>query len=941
MIRILGAAACALLCAAAAFAQSTDTASIRGTVIDPAGARVAGAAVTLDNVSSGSHRTTTTDTKGDFTLGAVPVAGTYRLRVSKAGFAETAQGPFTLRANETATFDVKIGPEAVSEAVTVYGTTEHVRSDSPELGTRLDDVALRTIPVFGRKLTSLPLLNSAVRPARGTGDLFLNNTLFVINGGGRRQTTIALDGASADDAWGRQTIFTNVPVSAVQDFTVLTNAFSAEYGRTTGSAINVVTKAGTNSLLGDVVLLDRPAGPEASAPVTNLSTKDVLKQGSATLSGPIVKDRIHILGSIEYNSQNRDSVITSPLAPAVYTGDFHQPLGLIRADDELTSSNHLMLRGNIDRLSDDNPQDVVGGVTLPSAGRTFRRATNAVALTDTAVISSSFFNEARVIREAGSPITQFTPLMPSTQFVRPGVSTEGESRAASLFSRQYQLADTLSSTFGNHSLRFGGDFIRSRSGGNGQEFGAPFSLGQFTFKTGIPATTPTSALTINDVARYTEGFGNASYRVTDRLWSLFVQDDWHPLTALTVNLGLRYDRQHLTDDTNNLAPRLGFAYNLGSDNRTVLRGGYGVFYSQVQSNIVATWALGGPTGFFNFSVAPGQLGFPTSLAPVTSFPAGAAVPARDVTIRPGDAAYYSQFFDVSKLRFYPSAFLNPETREATLGFEHEIARQWFVSADAVYTHTTGIPWNLDANAPAAFVRTAPGQTRSANAADATRPIVPAANGYRRILVTTNLGESKYRGLQFNLRKTFRDRAGVMLSYTRSHATNNIEADAPGGDPNDVSRPQAEWADSLLDQRNRTVLTLWHRVPFDIVIGGVATAASARPFNITTGADNNGDAANTDRPVTNGAVVGRNAGKGTSIFDADAFIEKDFTIQRGVQVALRAEAFNLTNRLNVVGRNGTWGNNADGTPLATFGLPLGGISNVDPGREYQFSLRARF
>ena len=223
MIRTLGAAVCALLLAAAAFAQSTDTASIRGSVTDAAGARVAGAAVTLENVASGTRRTIASDAKGEFAFGAIPVAGTYRLRVGKEGFAESAQGPFRLRANETATFQVKTAPEAVREAVTVYGTTEHVRSDSPELGTRLDDAAIRTIPIVGRKLTSLPLLNSAVRPARGTGDLFLNNTLFVINGGGRRQTTIALDGASADDAWGRQTIFTNVPVSAVQDFTVLTN----------------------------------------------------------------------------------------------------------------------------------------------------------------------------------------------------------------------------------------------------------------------------------------------------------------------------------------------------------------------------------------------------------------------------------------------------------------------------------------------------------------------------------------------------------------------------------------------------------------------------------------------------------------------------------------------------------------------------------------------
>ena len=170
--------------------------------------------------------------------------------------------------------------------------------------------------------------------------------------------------------------------------------------------------------------------------------------------------------------------------------------------------------------------------------------------------------------------------------------------------------------------------------------------------------------------------------------------------------------------------------------------------------------------------------------------------------------------------------------------------------------------------------------------------------------------------------------------------NNVEADAPGGDPNDVHAFNAEWADSLLDQRHRGVLTAWHALPLRFVIGGVVTAASGRPFNITTGADNNGDAANTDRPVIDGVVIGRNAGRNESVFTLDAFLEKSFGVG-GHELSVRAEGLNLTNRENVVGRNGVFGNNANGQPLGTFGLPLGGINNVDPGRQYQFEIRARF
>ena len=277
----------------------------------------------------------------------------------------------------------------------------------------------------------------------------------------------------------------------------------------------------------------------------------------------------------------------------------------------------------------------------------------------------------------------------------------------------------------------------------------------------------------------------------------------------------------------------------------------------------------------------------------------------------------------------------------TIGFEQQLASQWFLSADYVDTHTTDILWNLDANAPASFDRTTPGQTRSATAADATRPIAPVANGYRRILVTTNNGESKYRGVQLNLRRNFQEKAGLLASYTWSHATNNIEADAPGGDPNDVLNYNGEWADSLLDQRHRGVLTAWVKVPYEIVVGTVTTAASGRPYNITTGADNNGDAANTDRPVVDGKVLGRNAGSGSSYFSFDAFVERYFTVSRGVSLGVRAEGFNLTDHLNVYGRNGSYGNATTGVPPATLGTPLGGAANTEPGRQYQFSLRARF
>src|SRR5262249_4811536 len=176
----------------------------------------------------------------------------------------------------------------------------------------------------------------------------------------------------------------------------------------------------------------------------------------------------------------------------------------------------------------------------------------------------------------------------------------------------------------------------------------------------------------------------------------------------------------------------------------------------------------------------------------------------------------------------------------------------------------------------------------------------------------------------------------------SHTIDTAEADVPSGqDANDQNfRGIFERASSVLDQRNRLVMSGWYQFPYQINVGAVATLASGRPFNVTTGVDNNGDAGNSDRPVFNGLVLGRNTGRGTPVYDLDTFVEKEFKIAgEHTSISLRGEAFNLFNHSNIVGRSGVFGNST--TPLATFGTAVGGITNVEPGREFQFMLRLRF
>jgi hypothetical protein len=161
----------------------------------------------------------------------------------------------------------------------------------------------------------------------------MNQDLFTTNGAGRRQTWFEVDGVTGSDSWGRQTIFTNVPLSAVQEMTILENAFSAEYGGSTGSAVNIVTKSGGNQFHGDAVVVFRPSATEAalsgftvnSATSGNDLTNDTLIQPALSLSAPIGSDnRTHLFPSGEYSQEDKASPggNSKEFGGPIYLGEF-------------------------------------------------------------------------------------------------------------------------------------------------------------------------------------------------------------------------------------------------------------------------------------------------------------------------------------------------------------------------------------------------------------------------------------------------------------------------------------------------------------------------------------------------------------------------------------------------------------------------------------------
>jgi carboxypeptidase family protein len=989
-----------LFIAAPIAAQSPNTASMIIVVVDQNGAVINNARVSVLNNATGAVRDAVSGSDGSATISALSLTGTYSIVVAKEGFGNQELKDITLRSGETATLKVKllIGSQAVD--VTVFGTTDGVRAD-PLIGRRLDSSQINETPILGRKVTTLPLLNSAFRQAKGTGDLFVNATYFVTGVGGRRQTTVLLDGGNNDEGWGRQTAIATVPIGAIQEVTVLSNSFSSEFGWTSGPALNIVTKSGTNRLHGEGLFLLRPGdwqaktfstknfcAPSVSSCVTPATLNainpvdipDVLKQYSASIGGPIIKDKTFFFATADYTRQDRTTFLSSTLPAFLlpadghldYTGHYRQALVNGRLDHKLTSRQNLMGRFNIDRFFDDNPQDAVGGMNAPSVARRYTRRSVTGQINHTTVINANILNEARIAYLHGDPITLWEAQNLSTAYTRGGnvPFTIGQSRASDIYGHQVQFSDTLSWSIGKHYLRFGGSIIHHTSGGTGSEPGTAI-LGTFTFRN--TTTAPFDQLTLNDVQNYTQpiNFGISSYVLKQWLYTAFVQDSIRLRRDFTLDVGLRYDRQTLTDATKNFAPRVGFGWHPGSDSRTSIRGGYGMYYTQIRSNAVAGYLVNGLDGLTTYTASQDPVthvrepGFPTCLTgsclPLSFDPKtlpASQLPARDITIRAGQQSFYESQFSRYGLSFapllanYPDKLLNPRSQVLSIGAEREITRGLFVGGDYVRQRLTGIDRTIDLNAPKIFDRRMPGLTRSVALANRSRPILPANGGVRQVNVLMNLGVADYDGLQTQVSFRGFRKLYATISYTLSKATNNSEPDGNGVGPDQGTierQGEYERGPSLLDQRHRAVFFFSYLLPFNITAGTFTQIASARPFSATTGIDNNGDGLNNDRPVINGNVTGKSTFRGTATSDVSIFTEWRLRTSESTSILLRLEGFNIFNHGNYLGRGQTiYGDT--GTPLPTFGQlvavgnttnAIPAFANIDPPRMFQAQVRFIF
>ncbi len=983
-----------LLCALAvpALAQSPSTASVLVVVVDQTGGVIKDAKVTVLNVSTGATRDIMSGSEGSATFSALPLSGQYKVSVSKQGFTTQDVSDIVLRATETATVKVRLMISGTKSEVTVYGTSQVALEDG-QTGAHVDSATLDETPILGRKITTLPLFDSAFRQGKGLGDLFINQTYVVAESGSRRTTTYMLDGSNNDDGWGRQMMVTTVPAGAVQEVSTLSNAASAEFGWTAGPAMNIVTKSGTNFLHGEGLYLGRPGSwqatsfstkgfcppsittcvtPSTLTSITPVDIPDVLNQLSGSIGGAIVKDKLFFFAAEDYTDEHRTTQLSNTLPSFVldsngdltYVGHYRQQLSNVRLDDKLSSNQTLTFRANMDRMYDTNPQDAVIGTTAPTAARKYERDGLSGQVSDTAVLSSHLLNEAHIGFTDDSPVDKFTAIQSGTIYQRTAGAVPfkiGANQFSDLYSRQLNLSDTLSWTRGAHELRFGGSLGRNMTGGVGTEPGQSLG-GTFTFLgTGADGTLPFTQLTLADVQSYSQPFSfaqPANYTLNQWLGAVFVQDKWRVGSNLTLDLGLRYDRQSLMTSDKDFAPRLGFGWHPTS--KFTIRGGYDMYYTQIQSNVIAGYLQSGLDGFTTYTAAPGQVGFPTCLTcvPVAFTGSPSTVPARSITIIAGKASYYTSQFAQYGLNFnllpnYPTTLVSPRAQDATIGFDRELGRRWVLSSDYSYQYWGNLVRTVDLNAPSVFVRTSPGQTRTVAAANLTRPIVPTAGGVVNVNTIMNLGYAYYNGLTTQISYRGNPKMFFSVSYTLSKAMNTTEPDGNGAANNEnniATLGSQELGPSLTDQRHRAVINFHYMLPWGVTAGTVTQLASGRPINPITGVDDDGDGSVSDRPVINGVVVGRDSFRGTGTEDVSIYLEKEIKAGKNA-VKLRLEGFNMFNNPNLLGHAiNTYGDGA--TAASTFGQfssatnapgtsAIPAFANIDPSRMFQLQVRFLF
>lgn len=942
--------------------------SIAGRIVDAGGLPLPGATVTVTEQNTGFTRTVVTAETGAYSVPNLE-PGLYTITVEMSGFASIKQPDLRLTSGLNIPHDVKMQIAGVQEQVTVTGQSPLIETTNSQIGGTLSSQEIQDVPSNFRNFTALTQLIPGITPNPAASTF--EGGQVVANGTPSQQNVYLLDGMYNNDdrLGGSQGTQVRVVLDNIEEYQVLSNSYSAEYGGGAGAIINMVTRGGTNNFNGRAYTYfrdDKFNSRNAFLPDAAPKPDERTLQSGVGLGGPIIRNRAHFYFTWEHDSEKIAGFKRFPAAAA--------PLATDMLGEFSVEANNYFARGDL-QLNGNNFMNVRWLLeTAPTRGEGFNtnNATidaqtwegdwdHMITGTFTSVLgdrASNVIRGGRIGEELATGAQTYfdedvnfigfagrDPLTIGQLNDHPSYLTGKGGSMVRTIIRTYVLDEAFSyfvpSLAGEHSLKAGGGISFNQMPPR-----TTVDSGTFIFRNDAPYN-PADASTYPtqfDITLGPEGSNGFDVYSRDRRYYAFIEDKWGITNNLTLNLGVRYDHQeHAPNSTKDFGPRLGLAWDVRGNGRTVVRGGAGKFHAYVPVVLDLTHQQQ-------------QL--------VTLFPVITVTDPNSAVLRPDAIADSNGNLGVAVLSAAGQAELNglrtsafnrnprldsddrqmPYQWSWSLGVNHQLFNNAAVAVDYVANASRDQLGVVDINEPTNGVR--PG----VDVFDPSGTLIPPearSVNFQRVLQTQTRDEfdGDYRSVQVSFVRRMADGWSARLAYTvqQSHyvGTGNPDARRMWLD-NDI---RADYGSFTSDRRQvlavSGTINPWRTLTFAAVV----SAISGAPINETVGTDINRDNDNNDRPIQGvndsgrpiqsevdgqgRAVINGLEGPGSLLFDGS--FRYQIPINRGIDsIDLFYDIFNVFNRTNFVPPTGNRASSAFMIPTAAQ-FP----------RQMQFGVRVRF
>jgi len=1004
-----------LIAANFAFGQATASSSLQGTVTDATGAAVVGAEVTITNAATGVTRTVKSGSDGSYRVDPLPV-GIYNVKVAMGGFTtETVNKVETyVGASTTQSFSLKVGTK--TESVEVTAEAPLLDSLKTDVSQNITPRQVQDLPLIGRDVADLAYLAPGVKAADSYDPTKNRYAILSVNGQGGRNVNVTVNGVdNKDNTVGGPVM--QLPLEAVQEFQIATQRFSAQNGRSEGAAINMITKSGSNNYHGSGFGFFReqtfdadqvkPSGINDGKFVH--SHPDYSRQFfGGSVGGPFVKDKLFGFFGIERQREHQglgeDSNSLTQLQAVTSLGaqpaaelprPFFETRYSGRADYVINSKHTAYL--SYSSQGNDSLNDQSDGTGDLSNGNFTVNHMQIANLTVNSVFSPTLLNSFTVGYQYWNNLIDSTIRKPLVTFPSASFGTNTNVPQQS-FQRKWQFRDDVSKTIGNHNLKFGEDYIFNPTLGGYFEFSSTLEIDFNTDPTDILANKtlyPQGFATPGLISGMTIANGDPATNVAGgtKQLGLYFQDDWKATSRLTLNLGVRWDKdynmvggsavrnsrtfqemvaaaafsplakqftyQQAGDDNKDFSPRIGFAYDLTGASKHVLRGGYGLYYGDVFQNIpIFMEQQHNPTIFQTlFSLSD------TDVVPGTGIPLNQW--RYGVDPMPTIAPPSSQLVAGSTGRLIDPTYRNPVTEEMNVGYSWQLNPSSVIEAE--YVHVLGLhenkTININPKLPASGTATGFSRPLAGAFASAGVPVLASVRDEQ------SIGRSRYDGMNIGFRQRMSHHFSLNANYTLAQAQSY---DGGGGTfrnyPRDPRFPFAaqEYGPNVNDERHHVTMSGLVDLPWGLQFSPIIQGGSSRPYNAVNSNDDLGfgtgdqkavvvpvsDPTNFSYVSTVGQLAARQCYfvtkqctiakydplRGDPFFQMDARLAKNIKLGEQRNLQLVFQAFDLTNRAN-------YGNNFGGDITApnSFRQAQGFInpSSTIAARSFTGEFGARF